>query len=850
MLVVERLSDARRNGHEVLAVVRGSAINQDGASNGLTAPNGPSQQRVIRQALAVPGLAAGEVDVVEGHGTGTTLGDPIEAQALLATYGQDRDEPLLLGSIKSNIGHTQAAAGVAGVIKMVMAMRHGLVPRTLHVDQPSSHVDWTAGAVELVTEARDWPSTGRPRRAAVSSFGISGTNAHVVIEAAEPVAVERSRTDFLVPWVVSGKSEDALTAQIERLVTWSDERPDVPAMDIGFSLAGRARFEHRAVLVSGEQGVRELASGRVTGGRTAFVFSGQGSQRWGMGRELYARFPVFAQVFDEVCAHLGDLAQDAEQLDQTGYAQPALFAIEVALFRLLESWGVRPDFVAGHSVGEIAAAHVAGVLSLEDACTLVSARGRLMQALPAGGAMVAIQATEAAVSERLVDGASIAAVNGPSSVVISGDEAAVLAVAEGFGKTHRLRVSHAFHSHLMDPMLEEFGEIVAGLEFRAPVIPVVSNLTGMIAGDELCTPEYWVWHVRDAVRFADGVATLAAAGVTRFVEVGPDAVLASSVAESAEDAVVVPVLRRNRDEEPAVIEALARLQVAGVSIDWPAFYAETGARRVPLPTYAFQHSRFWPDGSGMDAGDVAAAGLEAAEHPLLGAVVRLPDGDGVVLSGRVSLRSHPWLADHVVMGSVLVPGTALLELALYAGGQVGCATVEELTLAAPLVLPSQEAVRLQVVVGAAEESGRRSVRVFSRPEHADEQDSVCHASGFVSSELVAVEGGLGEWPPAQARSVELDGCYERLEDAGFGYGPAFQGLRAVWERGDDLFAEVAVPDGVEVDGFGLHPALLDACLHALLVSGSGEGTSVPFGVVRCVVACGGGFGGAGAFGAR
>ncbi|SCL50324.1 type I polyketide synthase [Micromonospora peucetia] len=847
VLVLEKLSDARRNGHQVLAVLRGSAVNQDGASNGLTAPNGPSQQRVIRAALANAGLTTADVDVVEAHGTGTTLGDPIEAQSLIATYGQERDRPLWLGSVKSNFGHTQAAAGVAGVIKMVMAMRHEELPRTLHVDQPSHHVDWADGAVQLLDEPVRWPRGETPRRAGVSSFGISGTNAHVLIE--EPPAAEAPPSaepaEGPTTWVLSARTGTALRDQAARLrERLADE---VAEHDVAYALATtRARLPHRAVLVGDRAelctALDALADGGAApnlvtglaevGERTAFLFPGQGSQWLGMAAELLDTSPVFAARMAQ-CAVAVDRHTDwklldvlrgvpgAASLDRVDVVQPALFAMMVSLAALWRSHGVEPAAVVGHSQGEIAAACVAGALSLDDAALVVTRRSQLIAVDLAGrGGMVSVAEPVAKVARRLRPGLSVAAVNGPSTVVVSGAPEALDELLAGCERdevrARRIDVDYASHSAHVESMRDELLRVLAPVRPRTGDVPIYSTVTGELLDPAELVAEYWYRNLRQTVEFEQTVRGLIADGIDSFVEVSSHPVLVPAVQDlldEAEGGSVVGTLRRDEGSLRRFLLSLGQAHTRGLRPDW-ATLVSAPTRPVALPTYAFQSRTFWPTGAGGPV-DATGLGLGSTGHPLLGATVSLAGADGVLLTGRLSTSAHPWLADHRVAGRIFLPGTAFVELAVRAGDEVGATEIEELTLEAPLVVPERGAMQVQLRVGEPGPDGARRLTVHSRPD--GDGPWTRHATGTLGAGTPRADdhAPVGVWPPEGAEALETGELYDRFASLDVTYGPAFGGLGSVWRRGDEVFAEVTAPEAAKVAGFGLHPAVLDAALHPL-----------------------------------
>ncbi len=903
LVVLERLPDARLNGHGVLAIVRGSAVNQDGASNGLTAPNGPSQERVIRRALASAGLRSGDVDVVEAHGTGTKLGDPIEAGALISAYGQDRTAgPIYLGSIKSNIGHTQAAAGVAGVIKMVQAMRHGVLPRTLYAEEPSPHVDWSAGKVELLSRPRPWEGDRHSRRAGISSFGVSGTNAHVILEEAPPpVVAESSSVEGqdagvvgqgvgvgVLPFLVSGSNEGALEDQAAQLVGFLRGRPELDLCDVAGTLAlRRSHLSHRAAVVSGDResllvGLDALARGEMAdglvrgvsrggsgiGSGVAFLFSGQGSQWAGMGGGLWDSSSVFAESMqacvDAFASYLDFSLEDvlrgmsgAASLERVDVVQPALFCVMVSLASLWRSFGVEPSVVMGHSQGEIAAAYVAGALSLDDAVRVTAVRsGVLAEELSGHGGMVSV-AVSSALAGSLIEPwgerVSLAAVNGPSSVVVSGELGALrelLSVCESKGiHAKEIPVDYASHSVQIERVEARLLGGLASIEPCTGEIPFYSTTMGSLLDTSKLDGAYWYQNLRRTVQFEEATRALIEDGTTTFIEMSPHPVLQVPVEETtdawAQDPGAVSTfgsLRREQGGPERFLVSLSEAYVGGVGVDWGSLFGGWGGGRVGLPFYAFQRKRYWL-GMGVGVGDAVSLGMGAGEHPLLGAAVRLAGEGGWLFTGRLSLDSHPWVADHAVMDTVLFPGTGFLEMALAATERVGAGSIEELVLEAPLLLgDGAGACQIQLSVSEVDEQGRAQLAVYSRSQAVSGDEGTVewtrHASGILvfseSPPTLELQGLAGKsWPPRDANELETEFLYDRLAEAGYNYGPAFRGLRRVWAVDDSIYAEVSLEE--EHSGtadFHISPALLDAALHASLITtldgdSSGE-PQVPF----------------------
>ncbi|WP_051772302.1 type I polyketide synthase [Saccharothrix sp. NRRL B-16314] len=854
VVVLERLSDARRRGHPVLAVVRGSAVNQDGRSNGMTAPNGPAQERVIRQALADAGLTPADVDAVEAHGTGTRLGDPIEAQALMAAYGDGRpsDRPLWLGSLKSNLGHTQAAAGVAGVIKMVKALEHRTLPRTLHADEPTGHVDWSGGSVRLLTEPVDLPAD-RPARAAVSSFGISGTNAHLILERA-PEQVTGVVGEGPIVWTLSARTDTALRAQAARLHDFALAAGDDDLRAAGHALARRAAFEHRAVVVAEDRedllaALAALSTGKphpssvdgvaAADVRPVFVFPGQGTQWPGMAVDLVESSEVFRDRLTACDAALAPHtgwsvldalrgAEDAPGLDDgSDVIQPLLFAVMVSLAELWRSVGVEPAAVVGHSQGEITAACVAGVLTLEDAAEVVVLRAKALMTLAGTGGMASVSLSVEEVEPILApwsDRLWIAVYNGPGNTVVAGDLDALEEFVTACGdraQPRRVAIDYASHTPHVEVLRERLLDALARVRPRQTEIEFCSGMTGGIVPTEELTADYWYRTLRHAVRFQEAVRTLSVPGTPLFVEAGPHPVLMGHVQETLRDAgtagVAVGSLRRDDGGWRRFLLAVGRAHVSGADVSWASVLGPQRPAPAGLPTYPFERSRYWLDGA--QAADVTAIGLTGSPHPLLGAVVQPADGDGFLLTGRLSRAAAPWLADHTIDGRVLLPGTAFVDLALEAAAVAGCDEVAELTLEFPVDLPETGAVALQLVVGGADADGRRDLSVHSRPSDDPGARWTRHAGGVLAVAADVPVDGLAVWPPVDGVAVEVDDVYERLADQGYAYGPAFQGLTDAWRVGDDLYVEVALPEPVRADAgrFALHPALLDAALHLLVL---------------------------------
>jgi polyketide synthase 12 len=879
VLVLATLSCARSLGYPVIALIRGSAVGQDGASDGLSAPSGAAQQKVIWRALANAGLGAGDVAVVEAHGTGTTVGDPIEARALQATYGSAHSAawPLLVGSVKSNIGHSQQASGVAGMIKAILSIHHGVVPATLNLDSPTHQVDWSSGTIEVVGSARAWPDRPhQPRRAGVSSYGISGTNAHVILEEAPAEsATEEPAAEHppIVPWILSAKSASALADQAARLRSFVQQHPDLDPGDVAYSLiTTRALFDHRAValgadrdeLLSGltaiacSESAPNVVIGKATaGGRTVFVFPGQGSQWMGMAVELLDSAPAFGdqmRLCDKAFAEFVDWSllevlrngAGAPDLNRVDVVQPVLFAVMVSLAAQWRAQGIEPDAVLGHSQGEIAAAYVAGALSLRDAAQVVTLRSKALTAIAGTGGMASIaRPVEQVLTliEPWTGSISVAAHNGPFSTVVTGDATAldelIAACEREEVQATRIPVDYASHSAHVDQLRETLSKSLSGLQPRTSDIAFISAVTGAELDTASLDGNYWFTNLRQPVLFQQAVQWAYGHGFDTFIESSSHPVLTIGIQESLEDYgdnhAVIGTLRRSEGGMRKVLLSAADAHVNGKSPNWTGMFQDTGARHIDLPTYAFEHKRYWMD-TGTGIINASGLGITAAEHPLLGAVVAQADSDEVILTGRLSLASHPWLADHKVFGTVIVPGAAMVEMALHAGECAGSPRLDELILLAPLVIDEHRGVAVQLVVGQWTESGERPVRIYSRIDDGVDRRWTRHAEGVLGPDSTPTgQAEIEQWPPAGAEPIDVSELYQALAARGYEYGPTFRGLRSAWRHNGEVFVEAMLPEQTQqkadASRFGLHPVLLDSVLHGAAFGGvlaASDVTRLPF----------------------
>jgi acyl transferase domain-containing protein/NAD(P)-dependent dehydrogenase (short-subunit alcohol dehydrogenase family) len=863
VLVLKRLSQAMADRDPILAVIRGSAANHDGASGGLTVPNGIAQQAVIKRALANSSLKPNDIDYIETHGTGTSLGDPIELEAIDAVMGEGRhpEKALIVGSVKSNIGHLESAAGVASLVKVILALQHREIPANLHFNSLNSRITLRRLKVVIPTEMLPWQTNGKLRRAGVSSFGFSGTNVHIVLEQAPSVEIAAGAALPLPPVLtLSAKSEPALRALVDRYTQFLTDRPEINWADVCFTTnTGRSRLPHRLAVAasSGTEALQRLAAPAsrslthwgvcAAPSKVAFLFTGQGAQYAGMGRGLFAASPVFRAAIEK-CDRILSGQMDrslisvlypeegsSSPIDETAYTQVALFSFEYAMSELWRSWGVVPDLVLGHSLGEYVAAHIAGVFSLEDVLKLVAARGRLMQALPKGGAMASVCASEELVRQAIDpyrDNVSIAALNAPSAVVISGAESSVASILTSLGEqgieAKRLVVSHAFHSPLIEPMLDEFEQVARRVTYFRPRLPIVSNVTGQIAeAAEITTPEYWRKHVRSCVRFADGVAE-AARKATVFLEVGPAPTLIGMARESLKDSdhTWIPSSRRKKDDCQQIADALAMGFATGIDIDWEMVHAAQSRMRLQLPTYPFEQSRYWAEPQSAQPGASLRVHGQSGIHPFFDVhIASAHEPNAHLFEGEFSLERFPFLLDHRVQGRIVFPGAAYAELGLAAKrvayGRTPIA-IENMEYESPLLLDPGERVQVQVRL---EKTGEGSFQfaIFSHAiqDGADPDGNpewAAHATGKLKNISSPADSAVTEEQIAaiQARCrEEVDGAdfYRKLAERGNQWGPSFQGLERIWRGDREVLGLIRVPDSVreQMEGYEWHPAVADPC---------------------------------------